>query len=98
MIGAQSTPWFTFDDLRAGEQVEVRMGISYVSTENARRNLDAEQPAGTSFDAIRVAARTRWNDDLSRIRVEGGTEAQQTVFYTSRRRNCCNELKYCSED
>ena len=33
--------WFTFDDLRTGEQVEVRMGISYVSTENARRNLDA---------------------------------------------------------
>ena len=29
--------WFTFDDLRTGEQVEVRMGISYVSTENARR-------------------------------------------------------------
>ena len=75
--------WFTFDDLRAGETVEVRMGISYVSTENARRNLDAEQPAGTSFDAIRGAARTRWNDDLSRIRVEGGTEAQQTVFYTA---------------
>ena len=74
--------WFTFDDLRAGEQVEVRMGISYVSTENARRNLDAEQPAGTSFDAIRGAARTRWNDDLSRIRVEGGTEAQKKVFYT----------------
>ena len=75
--------WFTFDDLRAGETVEVRMGISYVSTENARRNLDAEQPAGTSFDAIRGAARTRWNDDLSRIRVEGGTEAQQMVFYTA---------------
>ena len=75
--------WFTFDDLRAGEQIEVRMGISYVSTENARRNLDAEQPAGTSFDAIRGAARTRWNDDLSRIRVEGGTAEQQTVFYTA---------------
>ena len=75
--------WFTFDDLRAGEQVEVRMGISYVSTENARRNLDAEQPAGTSFDAIRGAARTRWNDDLSRIRVEDGTAEQQTVFYTA---------------
>ena len=75
--------WFSFDDLREGEQIEVRMGISYVSTENARRNLDAEQPAGTSFDAIRGAARTRWNDDLSRIRIEGGTDEQQTVFYTA---------------
>ena len=75
--------WFTFDDLREGEQVEVRMGISYVSTENARRNLDAEQPAGTTFDAIREQARARWNEDLGRIRVEGGTEQQQTVFYTA---------------
>lgn len=75
--------WFTFDDLREGEQVEVRMGISYVSTENARKNLDAEQPAGTPFDAIREQARACWNADLGRVRVEGGTAAQQTVFYTA---------------
>ena len=75
--------WFTFDDLQEGEQVEVRMGISYVSAENARRNLDAEQPAGTTFDAIRTAAREQWNKDLGRIRVEGGTKEQQTVFYTA---------------
>ncbi|WP_418983161.1 GH92 family glycosyl hydrolase [Alistipes sp.] len=75
--------WFTFDDLAAGEQVEVRMGISYVSAENARRNLDTEQPAGTTFDAIRAEARRRWNDDLGRIRVAGGTDAQKRVFYTA---------------
>lgn len=75
--------WFTFDDLGEDGQVEVRMGISYVSTENARKNLDAEQPAGTTFDAIREQAREAWNDALGRIRVEGGTEAQQTVFYTA---------------
>ncbi|WP_418992706.1 GH92 family glycosyl hydrolase [Alistipes sp.] len=75
--------WFTFDDLAEGDQVEVRMGISFVSTENARRNLDAEQPVGATFDALRAAARKRWNDDLGRIRVEGGTPEQQTVFYTA---------------
>ncbi len=75
--------WFTFDDLRKDEQVEVRMGISYVSTENARRNLDAEQPAGTTFDALREAAAARWNADLARIRVEGGTDDQKRVFYTA---------------
>ncbi len=75
--------WFTFDDFREGEQVEVRMGISYVSTENARRNLDAEQPAGTTFDALREAAAARWNADLARIRVEGGTDDQKRVFYTA---------------
>lgn len=75
--------WFTFDDLGAGDEVEVRMGISYVSTENARRNLEAEQAAGEPFDALHAAARKRWNDDLGRIRVEGGTDAQKTVFYTA---------------
>ncbi|WP_290539669.1 GH92 family glycosyl hydrolase [Alistipes sp.] len=75
--------WFTFDDLRAGEQVEVRMGISYVSTENARRNLDAEQAADATFDAIREKARAQWNADLGRIRIEGGTDEQQRVFYTA---------------
>lgn len=83
MAGDDVGYWFTFDDLREGEQVEVRMGISYVSTENARKNLDAEQPAGATFDAIREQARARWNEDLGRIRVEGGTAAQQTVFYTA---------------
>jgi len=83
MAGDDVGYWFTFDDLAEGEQVEVRMGISYVSIENARRNLDSEQAAGATFDAIRAAARQRWNDDLGRIRVEGGTDAQKTVFYTA---------------
>ncbi len=75
--------WFTFDGLTDGEQVEVRMGISYVSIENARCNLDAEQAAGETFDTIRDRARQRWNDDLGRIRISGGTDAQKTVFYTA---------------
>ncbi len=74
--------WFSFDDLQEGETVEVRMGVSFVSTENARANLDAEQ-RGRSFDALRDEARATWNADLGRIRVEGGTDAQRTVFYTA---------------
>lgn len=75
--------WFTFDNLAAGEQVEIRMGISFVSIENARRNLDAEQPTHTTFDSLHVAARKRWNDDLGRIRIFGGSEEQRKVFYTA---------------
>ena len=59
------------------------MGISYVSTENARKNLDAEQAADAPFDAIREQARKGWNEALGRIRVEGGAEQQQRVFYTA---------------
>jgi len=73
--------YFTFD-LQESETVEVQMGVSFVSIENARLNLETEQPK-TDFDAVHQAARKRWNDDLSRILVEGGTEDQKTVFYTA---------------
>ena len=36
-----------------------------------------------SFDDIRAAARDKWNADLGRIRVKGGTEDQKKVFYTA---------------
>ncbi len=73
--------WFTYDSLAPGEQVEVRMGVSFVSTENARENLDKEQLSFT-FDELRAAAHNRWNEDLGKIRVKGGTEEQRKVFYT----------------
>ena len=72
--------WFSFDT-EEGEQIEVQMGVSFVSTENARENLDAEQN-GFGFDAVRAQAAARWERDLSKIKVSGGTEDQKTVFYT----------------
>lgn len=74
--------WFSYTDLQPGEQIEVRMGISFVSTANARENLDSEQ-AGMTFDQMRQAAHDTWNADLGRIRVTGGTEEQRQVFYTA---------------
>ncbi len=73
--------WFTYEDLKVGEQVEVRMGVSFVSIANARENLEKEQ-AGLTFDQIRTQARDTWNADLGRIRVKGGTDEQKRVFYT----------------
>lgn len=74
--------WFSFDNLDEGEQIEVRVAISYVSTENARLNLDSEQ-GNLSFGEIRQYALERWNSSLGRIRVTGGTEQQRKVFYTA---------------
>lgn len=74
--------WFTYDTT-AEEVIEVSMGVSFVSIENARLNLEKEQPFGTTFDKLRAEARKKWNDDLSRIKVEGGTEEQKGVFYTA---------------
>lgn len=73
--------WFSFDTAE-GEQVELRMGVSFVSMENARANLDAEQ-AGKTFDDILQEARDVWATDLSRIKVSGGDEDRKAVFYTA---------------
>ena len=72
--------WFSFDT-EEGEQIEVQVGVSFVSIENARENLDAEQK-GFAFDAVKAAAAARWESDLSRIKVQGGTEKDRTIFYT----------------
>lgn len=81
MSGDDIGAWFTFD-VTEGEQVEVSMGVSFVSIANARENLETEQ-AGQTFESIQANARKAWNDDLSRIMVEGGTEEQRKVFYTA---------------
>ncbi len=72
--------WFSFET-EENEQIEVAMGVSFVSIANARENLEKEQH-GRHFEAIHQEARQRWNDDLGRIMVEGGTDEQKTVFYT----------------
>jgi predicted alpha-1,2-mannosidase len=71
-----------FDFGEGGEPLLVKVGISAVSVEGARRNLDAELP-GWNFDAVRQAASDAWERDLGRIRVEGGTRDQRVVFYTA---------------
>ena len=74
--------WFCYDNLAEGEQITVQMGVSFVSIENARENLNAEQQ-GKDFDAVHAQAVEQWNNDLGRISIEGGTKEQQTIFYTA---------------
>ena len=63
-------------------QVQVKVAISYVSIEGARKNLEAELP-GWDFDKVRVDAKAAWNKELSKIEVSGGTPDQTTNFYTA---------------
>lgn len=67
----------------ANEQIEVRVGLSYVSVANARANLDAEAPSSKTFADLKSAARTSWNTELGKIAVEGGTDDQRKIFYTA---------------
>jgi predicted alpha-1,2-mannosidase len=66
----------------AGEQIEVRIGISYMSAEQARRNLQREIPKW-NFDEVKSSTRSVWNKALAGIETVGGTERQRTIFYTA---------------
>ena len=67
---------------RTSEPIVMKVGLSIVSVENARENLQAEVE-GFDFDAVKQAAYHTWNDAVSAIKVEGGTEEQKTNFYTA---------------
>ena len=79
--GVHTGGWVAFDTT-AHQEVEMRIALSYVSAAKARKNLEAEIP-GWDFDAVRTAGHSKWNEELQRIVVSGGTEAQRRVFYTA---------------
>jgi predicted alpha-1,2-mannosidase len=79
--GKDSAGYVTFD-CSSATRVSMKVGISFISAANAKMNLDAEIPAW-DFDAVRKAAGLDWNKQLGRIRIEGGTPEDRTVFYTA---------------
>ncbi len=68
-------------DVQAGDVLQFRVGISYCGVEYAQDNI-LQECNHWDFDAVRTDAREDWNQELSRIEVEGGTDAQKTKFYT----------------
>ncbi|MCM1109969.1 MAG: GH92 family glycosyl hydrolase [Clostridium sp.] len=64
------------------EPLEVRVGISYVSIDNARLNLETEM-LSKSFDQVRREADETWETLLGRIEVKGSTEREKRLFYTT---------------
>ncbi|WP_346862560.1 GH92 family glycosyl hydrolase [uncultured Draconibacterium sp.] len=62
--------------------LEIKIGLSFVSTENAKENLEAEI-AGKSFAEIKNEANQTWENLLSKIVVSGGTERETELFYSS---------------
>ena len=69
-------------DFKKPTQVVVRVGVSYVSIDNARENLEKETN-GLSFDEIQKETARNWDELLSKIKVEGGTKDDKTIFYTA---------------
>jgi predicted alpha-1,2-mannosidase len=73
--------WLTFAT-KAGRPVLMKIGISFISVEQARRNLAAEIP-GFDFAATHAAALAKWNLALAKIEIKGATAEQQQIFYTA---------------
>ncbi len=93
------------DDIKAlfnfettgGENILVKVGISGVSIEGARLNLDAEIP-GWDFEEVAGKAAELWNKELSKITVEEGTHDQQVMFYTALYHTMLQPNIYCDVD
>ena len=79
--GNKSGAWLTLKT-KAGQQVVVKIGISFVSVELARKNA-REQIQGLDFDKAHQAAVDAWEAALSKIVIEGGTSQEQRIFYTA---------------
>lgn len=77
---------FVSFDLRPGEQVQARVGSSFTSIDEARRNLEAEIP-DWNFEKVEAAARERWDAALGRIQIQDGhagdDSAKARIFYTA---------------
>ena len=78
------------------KMLEFRYGISFISVDQAKKNLEEEIPAW-NFDKVKRDARGRWNDALGRIQVQGGSLEQKKVFYTALYR-CYERMVNISED
>ena len=66
------------------ETLLLKTGISYVSTENARLNMETElADFGWDFDAAQAFARDAWNELLKKVDVKGGSETNKLKFYTN---------------
>lgn len=69
-------------ETKENEEVELKVGISFVSMNGAKKNFEAEV-RNKNFEEVKQLAHDNWNKALGKIEVEGGTLDQKTVFYTA---------------
>ena len=82
---------------KANEQVNLKIASSFISLEQAELNLEREIGDNT-FDQIAQKGKAEWNKQLSRISVEGGTDAQLTTFYSAMYRTMLFPRKFFEFD
>jgi predicted alpha-1,2-mannosidase len=65
---------------RKGEQVNARVASSFISAEQAERNL--QELGSDDFDKVKQQGQQAWNQALGRVEIEGGSDEQQQTFYS----------------
>ena len=93
--GKNSKGWVSFPE-NAPKTIEFRYGISFISQEQAKANFN-EEIKGQSLESMKSKAREAWENQLSKIRVKGGTEDQKRTFYTALYR-CFERMINITED
>ena len=74
--------FFTEFETKENEEVLLKAGISFVSLAGAKNNLQSEIK-DWDFDTVQEKAKALWNQSLAKINIEGGTDDERKVFYTS---------------
>jgi len=87
---------FTFD-LSKGDDLLLKVGISAVDTEGAKKNLETEIP-DWDFEGVKESASDTWEKRLSKITVEGGSQDERTIFYTAMYHSLLNPNLYSDVD
>ncbi|KAG2132096.1 glycoside hydrolase family 92 protein [Suillus clintonianus] len=64
-------------------EVSVRIGVSFISVEQARKNLDMEIPDGNTLEDTATMTRSAWAEKLELIKIKGASEDQLQTFYTA---------------
>lgn len=64
------------------KSIQIRYGISFIDTDQARKNLQREIP-DYDLNKVEETAKAIWIEALSKIQVDGGTANDRTIFYTS---------------
>lgn len=64
-------------------EVSVRIGVSFISVEQARKNLDMEVPDGNTLEDTATATRSAWAEKLELIKINGASKDQLQTFYTA---------------
>ncbi|MCX6325160.1 MAG: GH92 family glycosyl hydrolase [Bacteroidia bacterium] len=87
--------WITWNQ-SSRNKIHFKYGISYISVEQAKKNLENEIP-DFDFEKVKSAARAKWSKVINQIQVEGGTDAYKRTFYTALYR-CLERMINISED